>query len=79
MLFNSFIFLFAFLPVVYVVFWSLRRIQSRYIWLTLSGYVFYGYWDARFCFADGVLHARQLLGPASASCDGRTHAGVSCA
>ena len=49
MLFNSFIFLFAFLPVVYVVFWWLRTAKHRYIWLALSGYVFYGYWDARFC------------------------------
>jgi alginate O-acetyltransferase complex protein AlgI len=48
MLFNSFIFLFAFLPVTYAVFWSLRSAQGRYIWLTLTGYVFYGYWDARF-------------------------------
>ncbi|MGH7720180.1 MAG: MBOAT family O-acyltransferase [Gemmatimonadaceae bacterium] len=49
MLFNSFIFLFAFLPVTYVVFWLLRTASSRYIWLTLTGYVFYGYWDPRFC------------------------------
>ena len=49
MLFNSFIFLFAFLPVAYVVFWALRSIQARYIWLTLTGYVFYGYWNPKFC------------------------------
>jgi len=49
MLFNSFIFLCVFLPVTYVVFWLLRTARSRYIWLTLTGYVFYGYWDARFC------------------------------
>ena len=49
MLFNSAIFLFAFLPVTYVVFWSLRSAQQRYMWLALTGYVFYGYWDARFC------------------------------
>ena len=49
MLFNSVIFLFAFLPVTYVVFWTLRTRQARYLWLTLSGYVFYGYWDPRFC------------------------------
>jgi len=48
MLFNSYIFIFVFLPVVYLVFWSLRTAQARYIWLTLSGYVFYGYWDVRF-------------------------------
>jgi D-alanyl-lipoteichoic acid acyltransferase DltB (MBOAT superfamily) len=49
MLFNSFIFLFAFLPIAYVVFWALRDATTRYVWLTLTGYVFYGYWDARFC------------------------------
>src|SRR5215203_462485 len=49
MLFNSFIFLFAFLPVAYVVFWGLRSIQARYIWLTITGYVFYGYWNPKFC------------------------------
>lgn len=49
MLFNSFVFLFLFLPITYAVFWTLRTAQSRYIWLTITGYVFYGYWDARFC------------------------------
>ena len=50
MLFNSVIFLFAFLPVTYVVFWTLRSASSRYVWLTATGYVFYGYWNWRFCF-----------------------------
>ncbi|MES2304360.1 MAG: MBOAT family O-acyltransferase [Gemmatimonadota bacterium] len=50
MLFNSFIFLFAFLPVTYAVFWLLESARSRYIWLSITGYVFYGYWDWRFCF-----------------------------
>jgi alginate O-acetyltransferase complex protein AlgI len=49
MLFNSFIFIFAFLPIAYGVFWALRDRTARYVWLTLTGYVFYGYWDARFC------------------------------
>jgi len=49
MLFNSFVFLLLFLPVTYAVFWSLRTADARYVWLTLTGYVFYGYWDARFC------------------------------
>src|SRR5688572_30845258 len=49
MLFNSFIFLFAFLPITYAVFWALRSTQARYVWLTVTGYVFYGYWDPRFC------------------------------
>jgi alginate O-acetyltransferase complex protein AlgI len=49
-LFNSVIFLFAFLPVTYAVFWALRSADSRYVWLTATGYVFYGYWNWRFCF-----------------------------
>ena len=49
MLFNSFVFLFAFLPITYFVFWRLRDRQHRYIWLTLTGYVFYGTWNYRFC------------------------------
>ncbi len=50
MLFNSVVFLFAFLPVTYGVFWALRTARARYVWLAVTGYVFYGYWDWRFCF-----------------------------
>jgi alginate O-acetyltransferase complex protein AlgI len=49
MLFTSLIFLFAFLPVTYVIYWCLRTTRQRHIWLTITGYVFYGYWDPRFC------------------------------
>ncbi len=49
MLFNSAVFLFLFLPVVYVVFWSLRSKNARYVWLAATGYVFYGYWNPAFC------------------------------
>jgi alginate O-acetyltransferase complex protein AlgI len=49
MLFNSTIFLFVFLPVVYCVFWYLRSKNARYIWLAITGYVFYGYWNPAFC------------------------------
>jgi alginate O-acetyltransferase complex protein AlgI len=48
MLFNSFIFLCAFLPITYVVFWCLKGPRPRYVWLTLTGYVFYGYWNPKF-------------------------------
>ena len=48
MLFNSFVFLGLFLPVTYTVFWLLRSASARYVWLTITGYVFYGYWDPRF-------------------------------
>jgi alginate O-acetyltransferase complex protein AlgI len=49
LLFNSFVFLGLFLPITYLVFWLLRTAKARYVWLTLTGYVFYGYWDPRFC------------------------------
>ena len=49
MLFNSWVFLFAFLPVTYFVFWRLRTAPRRYVWLTVTGYVFYGFWNWKFC------------------------------
>jgi alginate O-acetyltransferase complex protein AlgI len=49
MLFNSLIFLYAFLPITYLGFWILRTKTSRYVWLTLTGYVFYGSWNYKFC------------------------------
>jgi len=49
MVFNSNVFLFAFLPVVFSLFWLARTKRQRYLVLTVSGYVFYGYWDWRFC------------------------------
>jgi alginate O-acetyltransferase complex protein AlgI len=48
-LFNSFAFLGWFLPITYLVFWGLHSAKARYVWLTITGYVFYGYWDPRFC------------------------------
>jgi alginate O-acetyltransferase complex protein AlgI len=64
LLFNSFAFLLGFLPITYLVFWSLRSAESRYVWLTISGYVFYGYWDPRFCvlmaFSTGVSYTAGL-------------------
>jgi alginate O-acetyltransferase complex protein AlgI len=49
-IFNSNIFLFAFLPAVFALFWLSRTKQERYVLMTVAGYVFYGYWDWRFCF-----------------------------
>ncbi len=49
MLFNSLPFLFFFLPITYGVFWKLRTKRQRYLWLTASGYVFYGFWNWKFC------------------------------
>src|SRR5436190_10348224 len=50
MLFNSDVFLFGFLPIVFALFWALRTKQQRYVLLTASGYVFYGWWNWKFCF-----------------------------
>jgi alginate O-acetyltransferase complex protein AlgI len=50
MVFNSDIFLFAFLPVVLGLFWTLQTREQRYVLLALAGYVFYGYWNWRYCF-----------------------------
>jgi alginate O-acetyltransferase complex protein AlgI len=49
MLFNSLPFLFVFLPVTLLVFRRLRTAQQRYLWLTMTGYVFYGFWNWKFC------------------------------
>ena len=49
MLFNSDIFLFAFLPAVFILF-TLRRGRVARLWLlTIASYVFYAFWDWRFC------------------------------
>jgi D-alanyl-lipoteichoic acid acyltransferase DltB (MBOAT superfamily) len=50
MLFNSGIFLFAFLPIVFALFWLSRTKWQRYLLLTVSSFVFYGWWNWRFCF-----------------------------
>ncbi len=49
MLFNSLPFLYGFLPVTYFVFWRLRGRRERFVWLTLTGYAFYAFWNYRFC------------------------------
>jgi alginate O-acetyltransferase complex protein AlgI len=43
------VFLYAFLPATYLVFWRLKGKNARYAWLALTGYVFYAFWDYRFC------------------------------
>ena len=47
MLFNSFDFL-VFLPIVLVVYYCLAR-QAQNVFLLAASYVFYGWWDWRFC------------------------------
>ena len=49
MLFNSFAFLYIFLPITYLVFWHLRGKTPRHLWLALSGYAFYSFWNYKFC------------------------------
>jgi alginate O-acetyltransferase complex protein AlgI len=47
-LFNSYTFVLAFLPLALLGWWSLRGQQSRLFFLTLASYVFYAWWDFRF-------------------------------
>jgi alginate O-acetyltransferase complex protein AlgI len=47
-LFNSYVFIFAFLPLVLLGWWGIRRASGRLVFLTLASYVFYGWWDWRF-------------------------------
>ena len=61
MLFNSLAFLYTFLPITYLVFWRLRSKTDRYIWLTLTGYVFYAFWDYRFCALMAVSTATSYF------------------
>ena len=50
MLFNSLSFLYVFLPITYFIYMLLTRKTQRYVWLTITGYVFYGFWNYKFCF-----------------------------
>jgi alginate O-acetyltransferase complex protein AlgI len=48
MLFNSYIFIFAFLPITFIIFFGLtrfRQIKAALLWLTVSSLFFYGYGD----------------------------------
>ncbi|MBQ16753.1 MAG: alginate O-acetyltransferase [Planctomycetaceae bacterium] len=48
MSFTSVAFL-VFLPVVWAIYWCLRRREWQNLLLVCASYVFYGWWDARFC------------------------------
>ena len=48
MLFNSTEFLLVFLPITYLVFWGLSTARARYVWLAVTGYIFYSYWNPWF-------------------------------
>ena len=43
MLFNSYVFLFLFLPIVLLAWWVPRNLQLRLALLVLASYVFYGW------------------------------------
>lgn len=73
MLFNSFCFL-VFLPVVFALYWSLRRwVRLQNFLVVLASYVFYGWWDGRFLlliaftsawsYVVGVLELRHFNVP----------------
>jgi len=49
-LFNSYVFLLLFLPIVLLGWWSIRPTRERLVFLAVASYVFYGYWDWRFAF-----------------------------
>jgi alginate O-acetyltransferase complex protein AlgI len=49
MLFNSYEFIFLLLPVVLAGYYLLLPRRWRHGWLALASYVFYGWWDYRFC------------------------------
>ena len=48
MLFNSYIFVFVFLPLALLGWWQLRHTKARLVFLTLASYLFYAWWDWRF-------------------------------
>jgi D-alanyl-lipoteichoic acid acyltransferase DltB (MBOAT superfamily) len=48
MLFNSYIFLFIFLPLVLLAWWLPRRTSTRLAILVIASYIFYGWFDWRF-------------------------------
>ncbi len=49
MLFNSYEFIFFLLPIILAGYYFLLPKAGRHGWLVLCSYVFYGWWDYRFC------------------------------
>lgn len=58
MIFPSYIFLLAFLPVMLIVWHSLRSARWKLFFLTTMSYLFYGWWDERFVL---LMFASTLL------------------
>jgi len=50
MLFNSYIFIFAFLPAALLIFYRLGKVSHRLaaLWLVAASLFFYGWWNSRF-------------------------------
>ncbi len=73
MLFNSYVFIFAFLPIVVFGFFRLGKNSHALasLWLAAASLFFYGWWDIRFVslllgsivfnYAAGYLIARSLV------------------
>lgn len=38
-----------FLPLVFAIYWAIRSVRAQNLLLLVSSYVFYGWWDWRFC------------------------------
>jgi alginate O-acetyltransferase complex protein AlgI len=49
MVFNSTVFLYLFLPITWLIFRALRTKEQRYICMAAAGYVFYSFWNYKFC------------------------------
>ncbi|MDE6557054.1 MAG: MBOAT family protein [Duncaniella sp.] len=64
MTFNSFEFL-LFLPTVFLIFWALKGRTARNLFIILSSYLFYGWWDCRFllliAFTTACSYASGLM------------------
>ena len=56
MLCNSLPFLYLFLPITYLVFWRLHTRFQRYVWLTITGYIFHSFWNPKFLRTHGLVH-----------------------
>ena len=51
LLFNSYVFILLYLPIVLLVYYGLsrfRRVRAATVWLVLASFFFYGYWDVRY-------------------------------
>ena len=79
MLFNSYIFIFGFLPVVWLGFFQIGKTSHALaaLWLAAASLFFYGWWDLRyvalllgsiaFNYAAGYLIGRRVSQPVSPS------------